>query len=270
MPSGAETSARIADAVMSAAIRSDSGTKREPPESIHAKDVLAMKVTDNHPTGADVPQNRSPTLRERWNALLCRLGVRQVLPAYYVNRLGVKECGEGLVEWQGVWVREGVAKRLARAGELLPPGFSIQVRSGFRDEAEQRQLQEEARRAAPRAGEADLARRIARQSGHQTGGAVDVVLRRDGQVADCGSEYLGFTPTTASHARGLTSSQRRNRQILFAAMRGTGFVNYPFEWWHWAYGDRLWAAYGRHPAAIYGPIGGRRKMKCCEITGEGT
>jgi D-alanyl-D-alanine dipeptidase len=39
----------------------------------------------------------------------------------------------------------------------------------------------------------------------------------------------------------ISSAARRHRDVLGAALRSTGFVNYPTEWWHWSYG----AATGR-------------------------
>jgi D-alanyl-D-alanine dipeptidase len=31
-------------------------------------------------------------------------------------------------------------------------------------------------------------------------------------------------------------------------------VNYPAEWWHYSYGDRMWAAYSNRRTAIYGVL----------------
>jgi len=51
---------------------------------------------------------------------------------------------------------------------------------------------------------------------------------------------------------------RRNRRIFYWIMRGrlTGhdseFTVNPTEWWHWSYGDQMWAALNRAPAAFYG------------------
>ncbi|MBQ7252055.1 MAG: hypothetical protein IJS32_05580 [Kiritimatiellae bacterium] len=36
--------------------------------------------------------------------------------------------------------------------------------------------------------------------------------------------------------------------------RAAGFANYPAEWWHFAFGDRLWAACRGKRRAIYGPV----------------
>ena len=91
--------------------------------------------------------------------------------------------------------------------------------------------------------------------GHQTGGAIDLTLCDD----DGGQYFLGtrvqeFNEKTSTRARGLDRPVREYRKILLDAMTGAGFVNYPGEWWHFSYGDRLWAAYAGKPHAIYGPL----------------
>ena len=52
----------------------------------------------------------------------------------------------------------------------------------------------------------------------------------------------------------VTEQQRKNRYILRDAMLACGFAPYECEWWHFAYGERLWAMknkttpiYGFHP-----------------------
>jgi D-alanyl-D-alanine dipeptidase len=37
-------------------------------------------------------------------------------------------------------------------------------------------------------------------------------------------------------------------------MTGAGFVNYPYEWWHYSYGDRYWAFVKGTRPAIYGGL----------------
>lgn len=34
-------------------------------------------------------------------------------------------------------------------------------------------------------------------------------------------------------------------------MTEEGFVNYPAEWWHFSYGDKMWAAYSYKKYAFY-------------------
>jgi D-alanyl-D-alanine dipeptidase len=37
-------------------------------------------------------------------------------------------------------------------------------------------------------------------------------------------------------------------------MEGAGLVNYPSEWWHYSYGDRLWAELTGSPVAFFAPL----------------
>jgi zinc D-Ala-D-Ala dipeptidase len=79
---------------------------------------------------------------------------------------------------------------------------------------------------------------------HSTGAAVDVTLvDGDGQAIDMGSpidelsprsypDYFSDQPQEPAH---------RHRQILKRAMTQAGFLQHPREWWHYSYGDQLWA-----------------------------
>ena len=54
----------------------------------------------------------------------------------------------------------------------------------------------------------------------------------------------------------LTETQRQildNRRLLYSVMHEAGFTNLPSEWWHYDAGDQLWAHYGKHERAVYGP-----------------
>ena len=74
--------------------------------------------------------------------------------------------------------------------------------------------------------------------GHQSGGAVDLTLcDREGRPIDMGTGYMEHNDSTATYS-----------------MEETGFVNYPSEWWHFAYGDRMWASYKHKRHAIYGNV----------------
>ncbi len=101
---------------------------------------------------------------------------------------------------------------------------------------------------------------------HNCGGAVDVVLGKiDGTLVDMGTQYPshGSDMDTASKFpmfcsgifRSLiTSEQKANRKILREAMEKQGFVWYPGEWWHYCYGDRMWAVYTNRTECFYGPL----------------
>ena len=181
-------------------------------------------------------------LRLYYNYFLVKWKIRRVLPAYFINRIEVIDCGEELVQYQGVRVRKRVAAMLKNAQRALPPHFKLKVISGYRNETEQLVLRQ-------RFGNTQ---QVATESGHTTGGAVDVILVYRGKEVDCGSPYLEFTAKTPTWSRELSYSQRRNRFILYNAMTQAGFVNYPLEWWHFCYGDKMYAAYKFEKKAFYG------------------
>jgi D-alanyl-D-alanine dipeptidase len=77
---------------------------------------------------------------------------------------------------------------------------------------------------------------------HVCGAAVDVdVLETDNE-----SSYLYYP--------GLTEVQKAHRLMLVRAMLDAGLASCMTEWWHFSYGDQLWAwFYGKHES-IYSPV----------------
>ncbi len=199
------------------------------------------------------------------------------------------ECGEAMVSLHGIaprlkvdisdtniaglgyrpefLVRQSVADKLKAAALSLPEPMHLLVKESLRPAAfqeflfkrrlaklaaEQPELREEQRVAL-------TARFVAPPwvAGHPTGGAVDVTLcDAHGQEADLGCAYDEDEKASGgrcfSFANNLTALAQHNRAVLFACLTSQGFVNYPFEWWHWSYGDKYWAAVTRSPAALYG------------------
>lgn len=45
---------------------------------------------------------------------------------------------------------------------------------------------------------------------------------------------------------------QKNRRLLFWAMSEAGFVNNPTEWWHYSWGDQMWAKLTGGGRAHYG------------------
>lgn len=52
----------------------------------------------------------------------------------------------------------------------------------------------------------------------------------------------------------ITNEQKQNRKTLQDAMETENFVWYPGEWWHYCWGDRMWAVYTNQTECYYGPI----------------
>lgn len=211
----------------------------------------------------------------RIHILRYRLGVRKTLPAAAINRVKISESGEPLVDISkcqavfigtdlasrgAVYVRQGVQERLIKAAVALPDGYRLKIMSAYRPLVEQQELwnrqMSRTRAEHPDATEAELVkinRRLVAEphrgfGGHQTGGAVDVTLC-DENGADLGlGKWLSTGPGISK-----TETQRL-RRVLRHAMCGAGFVNYPAEWWHFCYGDRMWAAYSKRSKCFYGLI----------------
>lgn len=96
---------------------------------------------------------------------------------------------------------------------------------------------------------------------HATGAATDLSLRWIGgellymgsifddvtQIAHRDHFEKGESALAFSH-----EEARANRRLLHWVMSEEGFAGHPDEWWHFSYGDQLWAALSGKPAAHYG------------------
>ncbi len=58
--------------------------------------------------------------------------------------------------------------------------------------------------------------------------------------------------TATSEMRFSDEEARANRRLLHWLMHDEGFEGHPDEWWHFSYGDQLWAALSGAASAHYG------------------
>lgn len=164
-------------------------------------------------------------------------------------------------------VRTVVYDMLLKARLLLPPGYRLVVYEGFRPRRRQWELWNgmiaEMRRRHPGESDEQIEERTREfvadprgfGSGHQAGGAIDVSLAGpDGRELNMGTAVDEVSDKTPTHSPHLTAEERANRAILLSAMEGAGLVNYPSEWWHYSYGDRLWAELTGSPVAFFAPL----------------
>lgn len=92
-------------------------------------------------------------------------------------------------------------------------------------------------------------------SGHQSGASVDISLIDDaGKEYDMGGTVRGFDETADFDCPNISPEGRKNREILRDALSKSGLVNYPSEWWHYSFGDRLWARLTGSKLAIFGKL----------------
>lgn len=187
-------------------------------------------------------------------------------------RYGAAYLSQGLAgALERCYVRSGVWERLHRALELLPERYSLLIFDGLRPLSVQRAIRDQFRQILseerPGLGAEELetvlddfaarpVKRPERPAPHTTGGAVDLTLCLDGAPLDMGTGFDDLTEL--AHTAWFEGAQapvgrriRDHRRLLYHVMRAAGFVSYDCEWWHYAYGERMWAR-ERGCAPIYG------------------
>tara|TARA_Y100001968_G_scaffold297513_1_gene306639 strand:+ start:34477 stop:35172 length:696 start_codon:yes stop_codon:yes gene_type:complete len=95
---------------------------------------------------------------------------------------------------------------------------------------------------------------------HSTGAAVDLTLATsDGSYLNMGGDIDAVSDISkpdyySDHAQDdYELCSFNNRRILLSkVMSHAGFIQHPNEWWHYSYGDQLWAWKSNNPKAIYG------------------
>ena len=95
---------------------------------------------------------------------------------------------------------------------------------------------------------------------HSTGGALDVCLSdKVGNLVEMGSKVDQMDETSnpkfyenINNDKAINWNSRRN--LLRKVMIKFGFAQHPNEWWHFSYGDQLWAWKNKKTNALYGRI----------------
>lgn len=175
-------------------------------------------------------------------------------------------------------LRRGIAERLARVNEKLAAAdLELWLFDAWRPQAVQIYFHDvwfpnEVRRRNPGFSDAEVLAEVEMYwaapshgadapSPHSTGGAVDLTLRwRNGEALWMGS--LFDDASAIAHTAHLEAAEaaafsftleeaRANRRLLFWLMREAGFAANPNEWWHFSFGDQMWAHLTGAPAALY-------------------
>lgn len=180
-----------------------------------------------------------------------------------------------------IWCRTTVAEKLLRVNKTLKPyGLELYLFDGYRPVECQTALwahftniAKETLKTEDQAAVRQFAGRFCSDPTrynitdsttwptHVTGGAVDLTLRRLGtkELLPMGSAFDEASRASYTNAFEQSSEDvRRNRRLLYWAMRSEGFANYPYEWWHYDYGTQMWVRNSRGlpdapKVAIYGP-----------------
>ena len=95
---------------------------------------------------------------------------------------------------------------------------------------------------------------------HSTGGALDVCFSdKNGNLVDMGSTIDQMDDSSKPDFYENINTEEaivwnRRRNLLKEIMKKFGFVQHPNEWWHFSYGDQLWAWKRKKSNALYGKI----------------
>jgi D-alanyl-D-alanine dipeptidase len=180
----------------------------------------------------------------------------------------------------GVWLRRGVAERLAAINaRLAGVGLELLTLDGWRSTALQAYMHDvwvpaALRARFPQMSEAAIAAEVGLYwaaptvdprypAPHATGGAVDLTIRwidsREplwmGSLFDETSELAHldrFEGPVADTVAFSDEEARRNRRLLYHLMTGAGFAGNPTEWWHYGHGELMWARLTGAPTGFYG------------------
>ena len=225
-------------------------------------------------------KRRRRHFRFHWHHFTYVIGLRKIMSRRYVGKVHVHENFDPLVDFlphrhiifneetleDPNLIRKQVLFKLYRIADKLPEGVNLKIYKTFRSRIKMsgnfEEVISEITAENPEIGRHE-AMKLAKfktddpkgsMGGHETGGAVDVALCNDkGEDFNYGTRFHEYNDSTFTYSSHITKEQRKNRKQLVKLMKRQGFVNFPGEWWHFSYGDRMWAAYkGKRDGGIYG------------------
>lgn len=171
-------------------------------------------------------------------------------------------------EYDGIYVRSELLNRLERVARSLDLRYTLVVRAGHRPIAIQKRLLSECAQDYkddnPGASDEEAlehARMFVSDPDqmlppHCCGAAIDVDLMDSvsGKLVDFGSPANLDDDISFLHYEGIDEQQKANRMRLLAAMLEAGLASTAFEWWHFSYGDEVWAWFYGRDESLYGLI----------------
>jgi D-alanyl-D-alanine dipeptidase len=196
-----------------------------------------------------------------------------------------EKLGAPYGEYSPYYLRQSVVEKLIQAQnylQLLRPHWRIQIFDAYRPVAVQQFMVDYSFATAVRERGLSEAKLTPQQSQeiwaavfeiwavpsmdkntpppHSTGAAVDITLVDDGgQVVNMGSPIDDLSER--SHPNYYIQSEypeaqqyHAHRQLLYDVMLKAGFQRNPREWWHFCYGDQMWAWLNQQPTACYGRL----------------
>ena len=169
-------------------------------------------------------------------------------------------------EYKTVYVRAELLKRLQQAAGTLENRYRLIIRAGHRPIQVQKwvlqAVMDDYKKHHPTTPDSEAlahARMYVsdpeiKLPPHCCGAAVDLDLFDTtlSQPVDFGSPVNEDSEISHLHYDNITDEQKKNRMYLLRVMLEAGFSSYYAEWWHYSYGDQIWAWFYGHPSCLYG------------------
>ncbi|CAN5430038.1 hypothetical protein BH10PAT3_BH10PAT3_0520 [soil metagenome] len=171
-------------------------------------------------------------------------------------------------DYNSVYVRSELATRLQAAAHALNDKYRLIIRAGHRPIEVQRKIlidcaydykvdnpgisdEDALEHAREFVSDPDLT-----LPPHVCGAAVDVDVMDEttGELLDFGSKLNDDTEKSFLYYPGLTEVQKANRSMLVTAMLDAGMASCMPEWWHYSYGDQVWAWFYGEINSLYSPV----------------
>ena len=178
---------------------------------------------------------------------------------------------QGLSSENKMYLRKGVADKLAAVQNQLKI-YKLKIWDGYRSRVVQNNIYQkfwrEFKKMHPDWNENKIAEEVSiyvtkpdnpkRIPPHATGGAVDLTLvDKNGNELNMGTGFDHFGPEAAPYyfaKKNGNGEIDNNRKLLSETMLGKGFRQDENEWWHYDFGNQIWAAQLHKSFAVYGEV----------------
>lgn len=176
----------------------------------------------------------------------------------------------GLSDTPDMWIRQTIADKLLRLQKEALNGLRFKIWDAWRPRAVQENIYQKFRKELQDKNpawdngtlDAEMANYVARPDNpdrippHASGGAIDLTLvNEDGREIDMGTDFDHFGPEACVDYFTQDNPQiHENRILLYRAMDKEDFGTYIHEWWHFDFGNQMWAERKGFDIALYGEV----------------
>ena len=179
---------------------------------------------------------------------------------YYLNKF------PGTIK--DIYIRKSVKDRLEKAISSLGSGYKFKIFDGFRTIETQKYIfklfKDEITAQNPSLSESEIIKKTIHLVPHpdlkpkkyevlphNSGGAIDLSLEKDGKLLDMGTEFDEVSKyietnyfereADQDYPKARWKEVKKNRRLLYSIMIEQGFSNHPGEWWHYNLGNCPWS-----------------------------